>query len=95
MTGQHLGTDKIIQNRLRFTGHILRGTPARQAVKIAFKQVTRQRGRQNTTWIQETNTLLQSFGLDKLGTNKQHDSANDKTMETEIRRGASWAAFTG
>ena len=30
------------------------------------------------TWIQSTNTLLQSFGLDNLGTNKLQESANDK-----------------
>ena len=44
MTRQHLWTDKINQNKLRFTGHILRlaeGTPARQALQIALKPVTR------------------------------------------------------
>ena len=38
MTRQHLWTDKINQNKLRFTGHILRlpeGTPDRQALQIA------------------------------------------------------------
>ena len=81
MTSQHLWTDKINQNRLRFTGHILRlpeGTPARQALQIALKPATRPRGRQKTTWIQSTNTLLQSVGLDNLGTNKLQESANDK-----------------
>ena len=81
MTGQQLWTDKINQNKLKFTGHILRlseGTPARQALQIALKPVTRPRGRQKTTWIQSTNTLLQSVGLDNLGTNKLHESADDK-----------------
>ena len=78
---QHLWTDKIIQNNLRFTGHILRlpeGTPARRALQIALKPVTRPRGRQKTTWMQSTNTLLQSVGLDNLGTNKLQESADDK-----------------
>ena len=69
MTRQHLWTDKINQNKLIFTAHILRlpeGTPARQAFQIALKPVTRPRGRQTITWIQSTNTLLQSVGLDKL-----------------------------
>ena len=85
MTRQHLWTDRINQNKLRFTGHILglpEGTPARQALQIALKPVTRPRGRQKTTWIQSTNTLLQSIGLDNLGTNKNllllQESANDK-----------------
>ena len=81
MTRQHLWTDKINQNKLRFTGHILRlpeGTPARQALQIALKPVTRPRGQQKTTWIQSTNTLLQSVGLDNLGTNKLQESADDK-----------------
>ena len=80
MTRQHLWTDKINQNKLRFTGHIFRlpeGTPARQALQIALKPVTRPGGRQKTTWMQSTNTLLQSAGLDKLGTNKLHESADD------------------
>ena len=70
---QHSWTDKINQNKLSFTGHILRlpeGTPARQALQIVLKSVTRPRGRQKTTWIQSTNTLLQSVGLDNLCTNK-------------------------
>ena len=49
MTRQHLWTDEMNQNKLRFTGHILRlpeGTPARQALQIALKPVTRPRGRQ-------------------------------------------------
>ena len=81
MTRQHLWTDKINQDKLRFTGHILRlpeGTPARQALQIALKPVTRPRGRQKTTWMQSTNTLLQSVGLDNLGTNKLQESADDK-----------------
>ena len=68
MTRQHLWTDKINQNNLRFTGHILRlpeGTPARQALQIALIPATRPRGRQKTTWIQSTHTLLQSVGLDQ------------------------------
>ena len=47
ITRQHLWTDKINQNKLRFTGHILRlldGTPARQALLIALKPATRPRG---------------------------------------------------
>ena len=47
MTRQHLWTDKINQNKLRFTGHILRlpvGTPVRQALQIALKPATRPRG---------------------------------------------------
>ena len=43
MTRQHLWTGKINQNKLRFTGHILRlpeGTPARQALQIALKPAT-------------------------------------------------------
>ena len=50
MTRQHLWTDKINQNKLRFTEHILRlpeGTPARQALQIALKPVTRPRGHKN------------------------------------------------
>ena len=81
MTRQHLWTDKINQNKLRFTGHILRlpeGNPARQALQIALKPATRPRGRQKTTWIQSTNTLLQSVGLDNLCTNKLQESADDK-----------------
>ena len=81
MTRQHLWTDKIHQNKLRFTGHILRlpeGTPAIQALQIALKPATRPRGRQKTTWIQYTNTLLQSVGLDNLGINKLQESADDK-----------------
>ena len=81
MTSQHLWTNKINQNKLRFTGHILRlpeGTPARQALQIALKPATRPRGRQKTTWIQSTNTLLQSVGLDNLGTNILQESADDK-----------------
>ena len=49
MTRQHLWTDKINQNKLRLTGHILRlpeGTRARQALQIALKPVTSLRGRQ-------------------------------------------------
>ena len=49
MTRQHIWTDKTNQNKLRFTGHILRlpeGTPTRQALQIALKSVTRPRGRQ-------------------------------------------------
>ena len=79
MTRQHLWTDKINQNKLRFTGHILRlpeGTPARHASQIALKSVTRPRERQETTWIQSTNTLLKSVGLDNHGTNKLQESAN-------------------
>ena len=74
---QHLLTDKINQDKLRFTGHILRlpeGTPARQALQIAIKPVTRPRGRQKTTWIQFTNTLLLSVDLDYLGTDKLQES---------------------
>ena len=81
MTRQHLWTEKINQSKLRFTGHILRlpeGTPVRQALQIALKPATRPRGRQKTTWIQSTNTLLQSVGLDNLGTNKLQESADDK-----------------
>ena len=81
MTRQHLWTDKINQNKLRFTGRILRlpeETPARQALQIALKSATRPRGRQKITWIQSTNTLLQLFGLDNLGTNKLQESADDK-----------------
>ena len=66
MTRQHLWTDKINQNKLRFTGHILRlpeGIPARQALQIALKPATRPKGRQKNTWIQSTNTLFQSVGL--------------------------------
>ena len=61
MSRQYLWTDRINQNKLRFTGHILRlleGTPARQVLEIALKPVTRPRGRQKTTWMQSTNTLL-------------------------------------
>ena len=99
MTRQHLWTDKINQNKLRFTGHILRlpeGTPARQALQIALKPATRPRGRQKTTWIQSTNTLLQSVGLDNLGTLVQTTgiSRRQKDMETENWRSASWAACT-
>ena len=78
MTRQHLWTDEINQDKLRFTGHILRlleGTPVRQAIKIALRPVTR--GRRKTTWIQSTNTLLQSVGLSNLGTKKIHESVND------------------
>ena len=81
MTIQHLWADKMNQNKLRFTGHILRlpeGTPARQALQIALKPVTILRGRQKNTWMQSTNTLLQSVGLDNLGTNKLQESADDK-----------------
>ena len=81
MTRQHLWTDKINQNKLRFTGHILRlpeGTPARMAIQIVLKPVTKPRGRQKTTWIQSTNTLLQSVVLDNLGTSKLQQSVNDK-----------------
>ena len=81
MTRQHLWTDKINQNKLRLTGHILRlpeCTPARQALQIALKLATRPRGRQKTTWIQSTNTLLQSVGLDNICTNKLQESADDK-----------------
>ena len=49
MTRQHLWTDEINKNKLRFTGHILRlpdETPGRQALQIALKPVTRPRGRQ-------------------------------------------------
>ena len=77
ITRQHLWTDKINQNKLRFTGQILRppvGTQARQALQIALKP----RGRQKTAWIQSRNTLLQSVGLDNLGTNKLQESANNK-----------------
>ena len=77
MTRQHLWTDKINQNKLRFTGRILRlpeGTPARRALQ----PVTRPIGRQKTTWTQSTNTLLQSVCPDNLGTNKPHESVNDK-----------------
>ena len=76
MTRQHLWTDKINQDRLRFTGHILgqlEGTPARHASKIALKPVARPGGRQKTKRIQLTNTLLQSFGLDNFGTNNLQD----------------------
>ena len=78
---RHLWTDKTNQNNHGFTGHILRlpeEFPARQAFQIALIPVTRPRGRQKTTWIQSTNTLLQSVGLDNLGTNKLQASANDK-----------------
>ena len=81
MTEQHLWTDKINQNKHRFTGCILilpEGTPARQALQIALKPVTTPSGQQKTTWIQSTNTLLQSVGLDNHGTNKLQESANDK-----------------
>ena len=81
MTRQHLWTDKINQNKLRFIGHILRlpqGSPARQALQIALMPVKRPKGQQRTTWIQSTNTLLQSVGLDNLGTNKLQESADDK-----------------
>ena len=81
MTRQHSWTDKINQDKLRFTRHILRlteGSPARQALQIALKPATRPRGRQRITWIQSTNTLLQSVGLDNLGTNKLQESADDK-----------------
>ena len=47
MTRQHLWIDKINQNKHEFNGHILRppeGTPARQALQIALKPVTRPRG---------------------------------------------------
>ena len=83
MTRQHLWTDKINQNKLRFTGHILRlpeGAPSSQALQVALKPATRPRERQNTTWIQSTNKLLQSVGLDSLCTNKLQESAD---METE------------
>ena len=73
MTRQCLWTDKINQNKLRFIGHILRlpeRTTARQALQIALRPVARPRGRPKTTWIQSTNTLFQSVGLDNLGTNK-------------------------
>ena len=81
MTRQHLWTAKINQNKLRFSGHILRlpeGTPARQSLQIALKPVTTPRVRQKNTWIQSTITLLQSVGLDNLGSNKLQESANDK-----------------
>ena len=48
MTGQHFWTDKINQNKLRFTGHMLRlpeGPPARQAFQLALEPVTRPRRR--------------------------------------------------
>ena len=50
----------------------------RQALQITLKPVTRSRGRQKITWMQSTNILLQSVGLDNLGTNKLQESANDK-----------------
>ena len=81
MTIQHLLTYKINQNKLGITGNISRlpeGTPARQALQVALKPVARPRGRQKTTWMQSTNTLLQSVGLDNLGANKLQESANDK-----------------
>ena len=80
-TTQHLWTDKINNKKLRFTGHILRlpeGTPARQSLQNALKPVARPRGRQKTIWMQSTNTLLQSVGLDNLGTNKLQESTDDK-----------------
>ena len=51
---------------------------------IALEPVTRPRGRQKTTRIQSTNTLLQSVGLDNLGTNKLQESANDKKTWKQI-----------
>ena len=47
MTRQHLWTDEINQDKLRFTGHILRlteGTPVRQALQIALKPLTKPHG---------------------------------------------------
>ena len=52
ITRQHFWTNKRNQNKLRFTGHILRlpeGIPARQASQIALRPATRPRGRQKTT----------------------------------------------
>ena len=94
MTRQHYWTDKINQNKHRFTRHILtlpEGTPARQALQIALKPVTRPRGQQKTTWIQSTNTLLQSVGLDNLGSNKLQEATNNnktwKQKTDEVLRG--------
>ena len=81
ITKQDLWTDEINQDKLSFTGHILRlldKTPARQALKISLKPVKRPRGRQKTTWMQSTITLLQSVGLANLATNKLQED-----METE------------
>ena len=90
MTGQLFWTGKINKNKLRFTGHILRlpvGTPVRQALQIALKPVTRPRGRQKTTLVQSTNTLLQSVGLDNLGTNKLQESASEQESVNNWRSG--------
>ena len=56
------------------------GTPARQALRVALWPAAGPGGHQKATWIQSTNTLLQSVGLDGLGTNKLQESADDKKI---------------
>ena len=46
------------------------------------------------TWIQSTNTLLQSVGLDNLGTNKLQESADDKKTWTSTHWGKNKETLT-
>ena len=59
MTRQHLWTNKISQNKLRFTGHILRlpeGTPARQAILIQYIHTSNTLDKKRQFLIEQTNS---------------------------------------
>ena len=57
---------------------IPRGNSRQTSITNCNKTSYKTKRTTKTTWIQSTNTLLQSVGIDNLDTNKQQESANDK-----------------
>ena len=81
LTTEMKWSDRIKQNRIRFTGHLLRlpeETPVQQSLKIALTQSQLPRGISQTTWIKLINNDLQSLNLDQIGSQKLRETASDK-----------------
>ena len=87
LTTEMKWSDRIKQNRIRFTGHLLRlpeETPVQQSLKIALTQSQLPRGRPQTTWIKLINNDLQSLNLDQIGSQKLRETASDKKTWKKI-----------
>ena len=83
MTGQTKWTTDIRQNRLRWTGHLLRlprDTPARQALEEWRKPVRHPRGPHKTTWFKAINKDLKDLGLPDIHSEQTINLAQDRKM---------------
>ena len=87
MAKQTKWSDRIRQNRIRFTGHLLRlpeQTPARKSLDIALTAAKQPRGRPPITWIKLVNSDLQNLDLERLGSQNLQVTALDKQKWKKI-----------